>query len=149
MAYNGTCLCEDIKFKFEFDPMMHFQCHCTICQKVFGTSLNALVIPEDELICEGEIKSYSIKGGSGNAFHFNYCPKCSVVIYNRPEILDGLIYLPAGILADQINFKPTVELWTDDKAEWLMQAKTIKASFVDNGTVDRIGELLENLDQRQ
>ena len=149
MAYKGTCLCEDIKFEFEFDPMMHFQCHCTVCQKIFGTSLNALVIPEDELTCEGEIKSYSIKGGSGNPLHVNYCPNCSVVIYNKPEVLDGLIYLPAGILADQISFKPTVELWTDDKAEWLQQAKSIKASFVDNGTVDRIGALLENLDQRQ
>ena len=117
--------------------------------KVFGTSLNALVIPEDELTREGEIKSYSIKGGSGNPLHINYCPICSIVIYNKPEVLDGLIYLPAGLLADQISFKPTVELWTDDKAEWLQKAKTIKASFVDNGNVDRIGELLENLDQRQ
>ena len=66
MSYNGTCLCGDVKFSFEYDPMMHFQCHCTICQKVFGTTLNGLVIPEDELTCEGEISKYTITGGSGN-----------------------------------------------------------------------------------
>jgi hypothetical protein len=57
--------------------------------------------------------------------------------------------LPAGLLADQIQFKPTVELWTENKAEWLAQAKTIKNSFKDNATVERLGELLENLEQRQ
>ena len=149
MAYNGTCLCEDIKFKFEFDPMMHFQCHCTICQKVFGTTLNALAIPEDELAIDGEIIKYTISGGSGDPFHFNFCPRCGVIIFNKPDLLEGMIYLPAGLLADQISFKPTVELWTDDKAEWIMQAKTIKNSFNDNATVQRLVELLENLEQRQ
>ena len=42
-----------------------------------------------------------------------------------------------------------MELWTDDKAKWLKQADTIENSFVDNGTVERLGELLENLDQRE
>ena len=39
MAYKGTCLCENIKFEFEFDPKMHFQCHCTICQKFLAPHL--------------------------------------------------------------------------------------------------------------
>ena len=59
MAYSGSCLCENVKFSFEFDPMMQFQCHCTTCQKVFGTTLNALAMPEAELIHEGEMKSPS------------------------------------------------------------------------------------------
>ena len=149
MSYNGTCLCGDVKFNFEYDPMMQFQCHCNICQKVFGTTLNGLVIPEDELTCEGEISKFTISGGSGNDLNYHYCPRCSVIIYNKPNLFDGLIYLPAGLLADQIQFKPTVELWTENKAEWLAQAKTIKNSFKDNATVERLGELLENLEQRQ
>ena len=149
MSYSGSCLCGEVKFKFEFDPMMQFQCHCTMCQKVFGTSLNALAMPEDELSCDGELQRHSIEGGSGSGLHYNYCPKCSVIIYNKPDLLDGMVYLPAGLLADQIKFAPTVELWTSDKADWLEQAKSIKASFKDNATVERLQELLENLDQRQ
>ena len=77
MAYSGSCLCENVKFSFEFDPMMQFQCHCTTCQKVFGTTLNALAMPEAELIHEGEMKRFTITGGSGNALHYNYCPNFS------------------------------------------------------------------------
>ena len=47
MAYSGTCNCESVKFRFEYDPMMQFQCHCTICQRVFGTSLCALAMPSE------------------------------------------------------------------------------------------------------
>ena len=149
MSYSGSCLCGEVTFKFEFDPMMQFQCHCTSCQKVFGTSLSALAMPEDELVCEGELQRYSVAGGSGSGLHYNYCPQCSVIVYNKPDLLDGMVYLPAGLLSDQIKFTPTVELWTSDKADWLEQAKSIKASFEDNGTVERLQELLENLDQRQ
>ena len=149
MAYSGSCLCGNVKFSFEFDPMMQFQCHCTTCQKVFGTSLNALAMPEAELSHNGEMLRYTITGGSGSALHYNYCPKCSVIIYNKPDLLEGLIYLPAGLLAGQIEFKPTVELWTDDKANWLHKADSIKASFIDNGTVERLSQLLENLEQRE
>jgi hypothetical protein len=60
-----------------------------------------------------------------------------------------MIYLPAGLLADQIEFSPTVELWTKSKAKWLPRAGSIKASFEDNATVERLVELLENLDQRE
>ena len=51
-------------------------------------------------------------------------------------------------VAGQIEFRPTVELWSGGRPTWMTQASTIKGSFSDNGTVERIQELLENLDQR-
>ncbi|MDP7624985.1 MAG: GFA family protein [Rhodospirillales bacterium] len=149
MKYTGNCLCGNVTFQFPYDPMMQFQCHCTVCQKVFGTSLNAIALPEDELSHEGELDVFSISGGSGKKLHYYFCPQCSIIVYNKPDVLDGMIYLPAGLLADQIEFSPTVELWTKSKAKWLPQAGSIKASFEDNGTVERLVELLENLDQRE
>ena len=69
-------------------------------------------------------------------------------IWNKPEVLGGMVYLPAGLLNGQIEFRPTVELWSAGRPAWMMQASTIIESFSDNGTVERIQELLENLDQR-
>ena len=59
-----------------------------------------------------------------------------------------MIYFPAGLLNGQIKFMPTVELWTENRPENVLETNTTKASFVDNGTVERLVELLENLDQR-
>ena len=148
MGYTVTCLCGEVSFTFQFDPMMHFQCHCSVCQKRFGSTLNALAMPEDELEIDGPVSIYTTEGGSGNKMHYGACSKCSTSIWNKPEVLGGLGYLPAGLLAGQIEFRPTVELWSGGRPKWMTKASTIKESFPDNGTVERIQELLENLDQR-
>ena len=80
MSYSGTCNCDNISFSFEYDPMMQFQCHCTTCQKVFGTSLCALAMPGEELIVEGELTRHTTTGGSGMDMHYNFCDKCGVII---------------------------------------------------------------------
>ena len=148
MAYMGSCLCGEVSFSFQVDPIVQFQCHCSVCQKRFGSTLNALAMPEDELEIDGPVSIYTTEGGSGNKMHYGACSKCSTSIWNKPEVLGGMVYLPAGLLAGQIEFRPTVELWSGGRPKWMTKASTIKESFPDNGTVERIQELLENLDQR-
>ena len=148
MAYTGTCLCGEVSFAFHFESMMQFQCHCSVCQKRFGSTLNALAMPEDELEIDGPVSVFTTKGGSGQDMHYGACSVCNTSIWNKPEVLGGMVYLPAGLLNGQIEFRPTVELWSAGRPAWMTQASTIIESFSDNGTVERIQELLENLDQR-
>lgn len=148
MSYTGSCLCKEIKFTFEHDPMLQFQCHCSNCHRVFGSSVNALAMPEHELEIEGDMTVHTIVGGSGSDMHYYFCSKCGVLIYNKPELLGGIVYVLAGSVADQLEFKPTMELWSGNRPKWMNKADSIIESFVDNGTVERIEGLLENLDQR-
>tara|TARA_B100000700_G_scaffold18899_1_gene18556 strand:+ start:2426 stop:2746 length:321 start_codon:yes stop_codon:yes gene_type:complete len=106
-------------------------------------------MPESEIECKGELKTHTVQGGSGNEMHYYRCAECGVLIYNKPELLEGMIYIPAGLVADQIEFTPTVELWTANKPDWINSPASIVASFEDNGTTERLIELLENLDQRE
>ena len=69
-------------------------------------------------------------------------------IYNKPDLLERMAYIPAGLLGEQIEFKPTVELWSGNRPNWMQKAASIIESFSDNGTLERLQELLENLDQR-
>ena len=81
--------------------------------------------------------------------HYFHCPDCRVLIYNKPELLEGMAYIPAGLLDGQIEFKPTVELWAANRPNWMSKASSIIESFQDNGTLERLQELLENLEQRK
>ena len=148
MAYSGKCACGDINFKFELDPMMHFMCHCTDCQVMFNGSFEGYAISKDELSVEGNLSQFTYSGGSGQNLHVNFCPKCSTKIYTQPDILEGMIYVPAGLLRDQIEFKPKVEIWAGSRPSWTSKPESLAESFDDNGTVERISTLLENLDQR-
>ena len=98
MKYKGKCLCGAVTFQFPYDPMMQFKCHCNVCQKVFGNSLHAIAMPQDELEVSGSLSNYFITGGSGNKLHYNFCPTCGTFIYNKPDLLDPMIYVPAGLL---------------------------------------------------
>ena len=149
MKYSAKCHCGEITVEMEHDPMMQFMCHCSICHQRIGTSISALAWPEHEINISGNLKSYKIVGGSGMDMYYYYCPSCSCFIYNKPDLLEGMAYVPAGLLGDQIEFKPTVELWSDNRPHWMQKAPSIIESFSDNGTLERLQELLENLDQRE
>ena len=148
MAYSGKCACGDISFKFELAPMMHFMCHCTDCQVMFNGSFEGYAISKDELSVEGDLSQFTYSGGSGQNLHVNFCPKCSTKIYTQPDILEGMIYVPAGLLRDQIEFKPKVEIWAGSRPSWTSRPESLAESFDDNGNIERISTLLENLDQR-
>tara|TARA_B110000091_G_scaffold188611_1_gene210528 strand:- start:246 stop:731 length:486 start_codon:yes stop_codon:yes gene_type:complete len=148
MDYSGSCLCGSVKFSFPYDPMLQFKCHCKVCQKVFGNSLHALAMPLDELTLHGDLSRNTVTGGSGSDLHYNFCPKCGTFIFNKPDLLDPMVYMPAGLLDGQIEFSPTVELWTRDKPSSTPETPTTMATFEDNGTAERLTEMLENLDQR-
>ena len=92
--------------------MMQFKCHCNVCQKVFGNSLHALAMPQDELEISGALSHYFVTGGSGNKLHYNFCPNCGTFTYNKPDLLEPMIYVSARLLDGQIEFTLKVELWT-------------------------------------
>ena len=148
MAYSGKCGCGDIKFTFELDPMMHFMCHCTDCQVMFNGSFEGYAISRDELTVEGMLSTFSYSGGSALSLHVNFCEKCSTKIFTQPDVLEGMIYVPAGLLRDQIEFKPKVEIWAGSRPSWTKKPESLVESYNENGTIERISSLLENLEQR-
>ena len=148
MSYSGKCACGNITFTFEHDPMMHFMCHCADCQVMFNGSFEGYAISKDELTVQGDLSTFSYSGGSGLGLHVNFCVKCSTKIYTQPDILQGMIYVPAGLLRDQIEFKPKVEIWAGSRPSWTSRPESLVESYDENGTIERISSLLENLDQR-
>ena len=110
--------------------------------------MSGLTMPEHEINVDGDLSVFTTVGGSGNDMHYYFCSGCSTIIYNKPELLGGMAYVLAGAFIDQIEFTPTLELWTGGRPKWMPKAPSIIESFKDNGTVERIEKLLDNLDQR-
>ena len=113
-----------------------------------GGKLSGLAFTEDELEIKGDITTHTYYGGSGLSLHLNFCSHCSTKIYSKPDILDGMVYVPAGLLHDQIDFMPKVEIWAKSKPKWMVAPDSILQAYEENGTIERITSILENLDQR-
>ena len=148
MSINDTCQCGAVKFTLQNDPMMHFVCHCSDCQKLWGNSFFGYAYSIDDISLTGDVKTYSYEGGSGNQLHMVFCVHCTSKLYTKPDLIDGMIYIPCGLLKKHYEFSPKVELFSANKAVCLEPVKPSAESYESNGTIERIEELLENLEQR-
>lgn len=148
MSIKETCHCGSVEFTLQNDPMMHFACHCSDCQKIWGNSFFGYAYSTDDISITGEVKKYSYEGGSGNQLHFVFCPECGSKIHSQPDLIEGMIYIPCGMLKKHFEFEPKVEIFSSNKASCFAQVKATAESYEHNGTIERIGELLENLEQR-
>ena len=49
----------------------------------------------------------------------------STIIYNKPEVMGGTAYVLAGAFAEQIEFKPVMELWVGTRPSWMSKANLL------------------------
>ena len=56
MSIKETCHCGSVEFTLQNDPMMHFACHCTDCQKLWGNSFFGYAYSTDHISITGEVK---------------------------------------------------------------------------------------------
>ena len=103
---------------------------------------------EEEIKIDGEYKSYTYLGGSGLNYTQDFCGNCGVYLFYRPEMAEGMIYVHAGVFDDQDAFEPKVELFCNDKSKWVGEINCLAESFTDNGTLQRLQMMMENIDQR-
>ena len=128
--------------------MIHFLCHCKDCKVLFDGSSKVIVYTELDVEISGENRIFSYEGGSGSFLHVKFCSSCGIYVCTKPDLLEGMVYIFCEILRKYYEFKPGVELFSDHRFPWENNPDTMVQSYSHNGTLERIGELLENLDQR-
>lgn len=143
-----SCFCGETTLKFKHDPMMHFMCHCEDCEVLFNGSFRGLAYTEIDLEISGEHGTFSYEGGSGNLLHLTFCKSCGMNIYTKPDLLEGLVYVFAGLLKNHYKFEPKVELFAHNRLPYAIKPQSVVQSYDHNGTIERVSELLENIDQR-
>ena len=114
---RGSCLCGTVEWEFDGDfsgkGMSH--CHCTMCRKSHGTPFATFVGSDqsDFKFLHGAeaVRAYESSPGMVR----NFCAHCgspvSVEIGPRRAV-------PAGLFDDEPPRKPTMHIFTKDKARW-------------------------------
>ena len=102
MMIKGGCLCCAVRYTAEADPTSATVCHCRDCQKFTGSAFAALVrVTKEALTIEGELKTFSSIGGSGNPILRHFCPECGSSIAEESGTRPGNIILNVGRLMIQ------------------------------------------------
>ena len=115
---DGSCLCGNVTYTCDADPIASVNCHCRDCQRSSGAAfMTVVVVPADSIDVKGETLSvFTVKGqehGKSNNRHF--CGNCGSQLLTRPDAYPGMAFIKAGTLNDTSLVKPAIDIWTESK----------------------------------
>ncbi len=114
---QGKCLCGRVEFELIGSIPRLYQCHCSLCRKVSGSSANAaLVIDAAQfrwLGGEEEISQYE----SETAFKSHFCRHCGSPVPNATRN-NSAYWVPVGLLQDDEALKLAAHVYMDSRAQW-------------------------------
>jgi hypothetical protein len=118
---TGGCLCGNIRYTIDAEPIAVAACHCKNCQRQAGSALSIIaVFPRPSLHLEDTPKVYTDRGTSGQDVYRNFCPNCgSPVLTDTPGAKEeDIIFIKAGTLDDTSILNPTTHYWTKSAQPW-------------------------------
>jgi len=120
MAHVGGCLCGQIRFSIDAEPLGARMCWCRDCQRIASGSATVNVLfPEDAITISGEIGTIGRIADSGNRVERGFCPKCGAQIYSKTVEPAGMpVRIRAGVLDDPELMAPQAIIWTESAPSW-------------------------------
>ena len=118
--FAGGCACKAIRYEVSSEPVAFMLCHCRDCQYASGGEPAAVVVvPKPAFkMTKGEVKSYAVKGESGNEVARQFCGTCGTPLFSALAGNPGLWAIKAGSLDDPSWLKPTAYLWKISAQPW-------------------------------
>ena len=114
---QGNCFCGEVAFEILGEFPAIYQCHCSLCRKVSGSSANAATVVDFDQLnwLQGAdlISEYSSKTG----FKSHFCSRCGSPLPNLTRD-DTAWWIPVGLLEQDDQIDLAVHLYTGSKAHW-------------------------------
>jgi hypothetical protein len=126
--YSGQCLCGDIQYSVDIEPLFAANCHCKDCQRTSGSAfIPAMLFPERNVVVSGEAKYFESTADSGNLHKRGFCPNCGSQLFAKFSSLPGVLGIKAGTLNEVSHYVPKLDFYVASAATWaFMDPKLLK-----------------------
>ncbi len=116
---TGGCLCGEIRYECQGEPLRSFICHCTDCQQFTGSVFAAVLIfsKESFRILSGTPKGHAVTAESGNRIERQCCSHCGAGLFAVLDKRPDSISVQAGFIDDKAAFKPSFQVWTRSQVD--------------------------------
>ena len=119
--YQGSCLCNAIRFEVdEFEPQTG-NCHCSMCRKFHGAAYATLAEARQDhfrwIAGEHLIKNYTADNNTIRSF----CSNCgSSLMFSSPNADPDLVEIALGCFDDGVPIRPDAHIYVTSGAEWAL-----------------------------
>ena len=118
---TGGCLCGEVRYECESEPVVTAICNCTNCQRQTASAFSVIVG-----VSKGSIKFTSGKtaffeslGDSGKLVYRHFCNKCGTPIYSDVESTPDLDWIKQGSVDDTSKLTPQISLYMKSAQDWV------------------------------
>ncbi len=120
MPKTGKCLCGQVSYELNAQPMVTAVCHCKNCQRQAGSAFSVVVVaPSSGVEITGELKTYEDTADSGARLERQFCPNCGSAMFSRQPSSPETIIIKAGTLDDTNWLKPVAHVWCASAQPWV------------------------------
>lgn len=119
---KGECLCGEVTFEIHGELPNLYQCHCSLCRKVTGSSANAATFVDQGAFrwLSGQERISSFQKPTG--YRSDFCSACGSPVPN-PLRGKALMWVPAGLLDERFDAAVSMHLHLGSAASWERDAE--------------------------
>lgn len=118
---DGSCLCGEVTYSCDADPIASANCHCQDCQKSTGSAFSTVVmVPADSFAISGETLSIFHTTGAdhGQDAQRHFCSNCGSPVATTSDAYPGFVLIKVGTLDDSSLVQPAIDVWAESKQSW-------------------------------
>ena len=117
MIWTGGCLCGDVRYRAEADPVRVVMCHCSICRRVSGAPMLCFVhFPVGAFTwTSGGPTRYRSSANAERGF----CPRCGSTLTMHEPVIADRVQVTLGSLDHPETVRPDDHVWTGEQLPWL------------------------------
>jgi hypothetical protein len=118
---DGHCLCGQVTYTCDAEPIISGICHCTECRRQSGSAWSMVVgVERDSIEIKGESLGDFVTIGtdSESPVHRHFCTNCGSPIVSLPEWSPDVAFIKAGTLDDPTVVEPELEAWCESAVPW-------------------------------
>ena len=113
---SGGCLCGQVSYTSEAEPLFTAHCHCDDCRKNTGSAYAPLVfVPMESLTWQGDVKTFSHIADSGNEMTKYFCNQCGTPLFGANSGRMDRIHVKVGTLDNAQWFSPMYNVYASKR----------------------------------
>lgn len=120
--YLGNCLCGQVRFRLNSEPIAFYACHCTDCQlRSGGALLLSMWVQRDSLeVLQGNPDVVSSVAPDGRERKNRVCSACAIRLWSEPVNRPKLAILRPGTLEQARQFTPVAHQFVRSALPWFV-----------------------------
>ena len=119
---SGGCVCGQLRYVLEGEPLVVHACHCSYCQRETGSAFATnLLIEADRVRFEGRGERVLTPSASGKGQVIVRCPECQVAVSSHyPGAGEAFHFIRVGTIDEHRDIAPDIHIYISTKQPWVV-----------------------------